>query len=131
MPPEKINNIGDAENEAWNIVGHLKSEGLLMLVDFGTRILIAGLIIVAGFWIARRIHRLNKRVMKRRNVDATLRPFISSSLNIVIRGLVLIIAFSTMGIEMTSIIALLGSIGIAIGLALQGRLSNFAGGLLI
>jgi small conductance mechanosensitive channel len=69
--------------------------------------------------------------MAKRNVDSTLRPFIGSSINFLMRAMVLIIAFSTMGVEMTSIIAILGSVGIAIGLALQGSLANFAGGILV
>lgn len=102
-----------------------------MMIDFGTKLVIALVIILVGFWVTKRVVKLIRKLMEKRNVDNTLRPFIGSSINFLMRAMVLIIAFSTMGVEMTSIIAVLGSVGIAIGLALQGSLANFAGGILV
>lgn len=109
----------------------LKREGVDILIDFGTRIAIAVLIIFIGFWIARRIVRLTSKVMVRRDIDITLRPFIEGFVGFAVRAMVLIVAISTIGVQMTSIIAVLGSVGLAIGLALQGSLANFAGGVII
>lgn len=94
--------------------------------------LVAGIaILLIGLFVARQIVSLVRKTMKKRGVDDTLRPFITAVVKYLLYGLVVIIAISQMGIEMTSIIAVLGSIGLAIGLSLQGALSNFAGGILI
>lgn len=109
----------------------LKKEGFDMLIDFGTRLAIAIAIIVIGFWITRRIVKVMSKVMEKREIDLTLQPFVKGFTSFLFKALVLIIAISTIGVQMTSIIAVLGSIGLAIGLALQGSLANFAGGVII
>ncbi|HHG83903.1 MAG TPA: mechanosensitive ion channel [Bacteroidetes bacterium] len=121
----------NSAGESLDTLAQLKADGLDILITFGTKLLIALAIIIIGFWITKRIVKLASRAMKARKVDETLHPFLRSSLNFLMRGLILIIAMSTMGMEMTSLIAVLGSIGLAVGLALQGSLANFAGGILI
>ncbi|WP_242928530.1 mechanosensitive ion channel family protein [Pontibacter vulgaris] len=98
---------------------------------YGIKIISAIFILVIGLWIVNRISRLIDRLMVREGVDASLRPFLSNIFSIALRVLLLVVVIGQLGIEMTSFIAVLGSVGLAIGLALQGSLSNFAGGVLI
>lgn len=95
--------------------------------------LISGLvIIVLGFWLSRRISKLvRRRLSDIKSFDATLTPVIAS----IIRYIILLIAFvaglGSFGIETTSIIAVIGAAGLAVGLALQGTLSNVAAGVML
>lgn len=130
MPPETVENAAAAA-ESVDLAEQLKAEGLQLLISFGTKLLIATLIVVIGFWIARRLVKLVNKILVAREVDETTRPFLRSSASFLFKAIVLVIAVSTMGVETTSIVAVLGSIGLAIGLALQGSLGNFAGGILI
>lgn len=88
-------------------------------------------ILIIGFLVAGQFVRIFNRILKKRDVDETLRPFLRNVLKYVLYGLVVVIAASTMGLEMTSIVGVIASLGLAIGLALQGALANFAGGVLI
>jgi small conductance mechanosensitive channel len=101
------------------------------LVTYGVRFIGAILILLIGFWIIKRLTGFINNQMKAHHVDPSLRPFLRNILNIGLKILLLIAVVSQLGMEMTSVFAVLGSIGLAIGLALQGSLSNFAGGVLI
>ena len=87
--------------------------------------LIVGIIIINGF-----VKFLRKFLIKR-EVDESLVPFLASLTNVLLKAMLLISVASMVGIQTTSFIAVLGAAGLAIGLALQGSLSNFAGGVLI
>lgn len=104
---------------------------LSMVFDFSIKLATGLVILVVGFWLANRVTKLLLRLMKKREVDETLRPFVRTFVNITLKTMVLVIVISTLGVAMTSIIAVLGSIGLAIGLALQGSLSNVAGGVML
>jgi small conductance mechanosensitive channel len=100
-------------------------------LEAGVRSVSAIVILIVGRWLAKMSQRLIRQAMRRANIDPTL---ISFSSNIVYYGiivLVLLIVLSRLGIETTSLVAVLGTAGLAIGLALQGSLSNFAAGVLI
>lgn len=100
-------------------------------VDHGTDILVALLIFVVGRWIARIVTRGFVKTMERRKVDPLICGFIRS---ILFNGLliaVVIAAVARLGIPTTSFVAVLGAAGLAVGLALQGSLSNFASGILL
>jgi small conductance mechanosensitive channel len=101
------------------------------LLTYGGRLLGAILILLIGFWIIKRLTGFINNQMVAHNVDPSLRPFLRNILDITLKILLVIAVISQLGMEMTSIFAVLGSIGLAIGLALQGSLSNFAGGVLI
>jgi small conductance mechanosensitive channel len=101
------------------------------VTDFGVHIISAILVLVIGFWIARVITRLLKKVLIKRNIDVTLIHFLSSALRFVLYLFVIIAAVGQLGVETTSFIALLGAAGLAIGLALQGSLSNVAAGVML
>ncbi|MFK5959286.1 MAG: mechanosensitive ion channel [Lutibacter sp.] len=89
------------------------------------------LILIIGLWIVKKIVKLTRKVMAKRGVDITLQKFSGDLINWTLKILVFITAISQVGIETTSFIAILGAAGLAIGLALQGALANFAGGALI
>jgi small conductance mechanosensitive channel len=106
-----------------------------MLVDqlmtFGPKVLLALLVIWIGFKL---INLINKRVdwaLDRSKVDPTLRPFIHNLLEWTLKIILLISAAGIVGVETASFAVVLGSVGLAIGLAMQGTLSNFASGVML
>ena len=102
-----------------------------MAVDFGLKLLAALLVLMGGMWIAKRIARGFKRMLERRNADPSLVSFLGSFMNILLRIFVIIISLATVGVQMTSIVAVLGAASLAIGMALSGTMQNFAGGIII
>lgn len=102
------------------------------LIEYGGNLLSGLVIILLGFWVSGRISRLiRRRLSALKSFDATLTPVIAS----IIRYIILLIAFvaglGSFGIETTSIIAVIGAAGLAVGLALQGTLSNVAAGVML
>lgn len=89
------------------------------------------LTLVIGFWLANRMRGWISTILERRNVNPNIIPFMGSLISILIKIMVLISAAAKFGIETTSFVALLGGAGLAVGLALQGNLSNFASGVMI
>lgn len=102
-----------------------------MLIEYGTKLLMAVVILVIGFWIVGMITRTLKKVMNKRDMDPALQSFLGSIASTTLKILVVISALSTLGIEMTSFVALLGAAGLAVGMALSGTLQNFAGGVML
>lgn len=101
------------------------------IVLYGMKILIAMIILVVGLWLIKRVTNFLFRLMEKRGIDPSLVPFLHNIANIALKIMLLIVVISQIGIEATSFLAILGSAGIAVGLALQGSLSNFAGGVLL
>ena len=100
-------------------------------VSFGLKLLAAFLIYIAGAWIIKRIKNMLKRAFERRNADAAIASFVQSITSIVLTIVLIIITIGTVGIDTSSIAALLTGGGLAIGMALNGTMQNFAGGLMI
>lgn len=96
-----------------------------------TSVITAILILIIGLWIVKRIVKITKKIMSKRSVDTTLQKFLGDLVSWTLKVLVFITAISQVGVETTSFIAILGAAGLAVGLALQGALANFAGGTLI
>ena len=94
-------------------------------------IVVALLIWIIGKKVIKFILKVTKRALEKGKVDEGVQSFLMSLVRILLYGVLIVILAGTVGIETGSIIALLGSAGLAIGLALQGSLSNFAGGVLI
>jgi small conductance mechanosensitive channel len=92
---------------------------------------LALLTLIIGLWIINRIVGLAKRTMEARKVEPTLARFLTSLSSVGLKLLLLISVAGMVGIQTTSFIAVLGAAGLAVGLALQGSLANFAGGVLI
>ena len=100
-------------------------------VDFGITLLKAFLVAFIGWQIVKFLSKAFESLLIKKDIDPSLTVFLKSLIH---NGLLILLIFSvlsTLGIEMTSFIAVLGAAGLAIGLALQGSLSNFAGGVLI
>lgn len=100
-------------------------------MNFAPKFLAAILTLVVGLWLVSGVVGVARRAMDHRKVDPTLIPFVSSVVGWILKAVVFISAASMIGIKTTSFIAILGAAGLAVGLALQGSLSNFAGGVLI
>lgn len=98
---------------------------------YAPRLALAILTLLIGLWIIGGICKLVKLSMERSKVDPTLIPFLTSLVSWVLKVLLFISVASMIGIATTSFIAVLGAAGLAIGLALQGSLANFAGGVLV
>ena len=101
------------------------------LVPLGLRILVALIIFIAGRQIARLVLRALDRFMERSQMDVSLRKFLGDLAYAVLLVSVIIAALDTLGVKTTAVIAVLGAAGLAIGLALQGSLSNFAAGVML
>ena len=104
---------------------------MALLPVYGLKVLFALVIFIVGRWIAKGLTKLVRRLMERSNIDPTLVKFTGSVIYIALLTFVILAALSQLGIQTTSFIAVLGAAGLAIGLALQGSLSNFAAGFLM
>jgi len=100
-------------------------------VDFAINLITAIVIFIVGRIVARLMVRALRKVMQRQEVDKTLETFVCNLASIVLLVFVIIAAIGALGIQTASFIAVLGAAGLAVGLALQGSLSNFAAGVLI
>ena len=101
------------------------------MIHFGLQVLAALLIFVIGIWLIRWVKNILKRVFERKNTEPTLASFVSSFVSITLTVLLVVISIGTLGVNTTSLAALLAAGGMAIGMALSGTVQNFAGGLMI
>ena len=106
-----------------------KSQDLIAL--YGLNIIAALLILLIGRWAARIFRKVIQNVMVRTKVDTTLVSFVASLSYVALMAFIVLAALGQLGIQTTSFIAVLGAAGLAVGLALQGSLSNFAAGVLM
>ena len=125
-------NFAKAVEEIANIDYHallqsLLSESVWILI----KILIALAIYFVGRWIVRRILKLVDVAMQHRNVDISLRSFTRNTISTVFTLLLVLIVVSTLGVNVTSLIAVASAATLAIGMALSGTAQNFAGGVMI
>lgn len=102
-----------------------------ILIDYSPKLISAFLILFVGLYAIRLINRLIRKIMVKRELDPTLTKFLADILLWVLRVLLFVTFISKLGIETSSFVAILGAMGLAVGLSLQGSLSNFAGGMLI
>jgi len=102
-----------------------------LLMVYGLKVLAALAIFIIGRWVAKGVRKLVERVMRKGKVDPTLINFTANLVYIALLAFIVIAALGQLGIQTTSFIAILGAAGLAIGLALQGSLSNFAAGFLL
>ncbi len=98
---------------------------------YGGQVLLALVVLAVGWWVISRLANLVSRYIGSSFPDETLARFLTSAFEIVLKALLIISVASIVGIETTSFVAILGAAGLAVGLALQGSLSNFAGGVMI
>lgn len=100
-------------------------------IDFIGKLLIALLIFYVGKWIIHRLTKLSKRIFEKRIDDSALRSFLMNILNIALFATLIILIINIVGTKTVSIVALVGSVGLALGLAVKDNLANFAGGVML
>ncbi len=96
-----------------------------------TAVISALLIYLIGSWIIRLIKRMIDKAFERRQMDVSLQRFLSNLISWILNILLFIVVVTQLGVQTSAFVAIIGAAGLAIGLALQGSLSNFAGGILI
>ncbi len=104
---------------------------LAMIVRYAPKVLLATVLLYAGFFIINRLVEGSQNMMRRNGFDNDLRPFVATLFSLLLKLLLFLSVAEIVGIETTSFIAVLAAAGFAVGLALQGSLSNLAGGILI
>jgi small conductance mechanosensitive channel len=124
MNAESLPNLGFDWSEAWIMV---KTTG----VDFAINVVVAILIFYIGKWVVNLVVSGMLKAMQKGDMDKTLRRFIANLARMLLMLFVIIAAINQLGIQTASLIALVGAAGLAVGLALQGSLANFASGVLI
>ncbi|MFJ2538449.1 MULTISPECIES: mechanosensitive ion channel family protein [unclassified Pseudomonas] len=102
-----------------------------MIMEYGSRVLLAVITLAIGWWLINKVTRKLGGLLALRNADLALQGFISTLANVILKVLLIVSVASMIGVETTSFVAAIGAAGLAIGLALQGSLANFAGGVLI
>ena len=102
-----------------------------LAVEYGPKLLLAIIVLIVGLWIIKLVLKGTDKAMERSNIDISLRKFLRSLFGILLKALLLISVASMIGIATTSFVAIIGAAGLAVGLALQGGLANFAGGVII
>ncbi|RAV30170.1 mechanosensitive ion channel family protein [Sinomicrobium soli] len=106
-------------------------KGIQLVMEYAPKILLAIAIWFIGLWIFGNIVKYARKIMEKRRYEAGLRNFLATLLSWALKILLIIVILGTLGVETMSFAAVIASAGLAIGLALQGSLANFAGGVLI
>lgn len=108
---------------------------LLMAMDwaviFVPKVLLAFIILWVGFKVINKLNELTTKTLTSRNIDATIRPFFASMVDVSLRLVLFLVVASIFGFEISSIVTLIGALAFAVGLALQGSLGHFASGILL
>lgn len=107
------------------------TKAIELIMAYAPKVILAVVTLVIGLWLIRVVAGVTRKAMEKTKADKTLIPFIANLLSWCLKVLLFISVASMVGIATTSFIAVLGAAGLAIGLALQGSLANFAGGVLI
>ena len=102
-----------------------------MVMQYGSKLILALVTLCVGWWLINRVTSNLQKLLALRHIDLALQGFIGSLANIILKILLIVSVASMIGVETTSFVAAIGAAGLAIGLALQGSLANFAGGVLI
>ena len=113
------------------MVNEFIAKALNASIDLGGRILAALIIFIIGKILVNWANKLFAKMLEKRKVDASIQSFLKSIVNITLLVLLFLAVIGKLGIELTSFAALLASVGVAVGMALSGNLSNFAGGVII
>lgn len=102
-----------------------------LIFAYGPKLVGAILVLIVGFWVVKVLSNGFKSLLNARDIDASLKPFLVSLVSMMLKVILVISVLTTLGIEMTSLVAILGAAGLAVGMALSGTLQNFAGGVMI
>ncbi len=107
------------------------TKAIELIMEYGPKLLLAIVVLIIGLWIIKGVKKVVSRALQKGKVELSLQRFLISIIGIGLKVLLLISVASMVGIATTSFVAMLGAATFAVGLALQGSLSNFAGGVLI
>ena len=125
-------NVAGTVSEAGGLAAKAMNWAVTEGPGLAVQLVIVFAILIVGFWLAKKISAtVKKLVQKSPNVDETLANFLGSIVGYVIKAFVLIAAVTKLGVETTSLVAMLGAATLAIGLALQGTLGNVAAGVML
>lgn len=102
-----------------------------LITDYTPQVIGAIITLIIGFWLAGLITGWARKSLEKRGVDATIRPFLASLVNVAIKVMVLLAVAGMFGVETTSFVAIFAALTFAIGMALQGSLGHFASGVLL
>ena len=117
---EELNKLESLAKEAWN-----------WILEFLPDLITAVIILVVGLWVIRFLNHLVKRFFDKKDFDPALETFLQSFIKISLKVILFVLVITQLGVKSSSLVAMLGAAGLAVGLALQGSLANFAGGVLI
>ena len=101
------------------------------LIDYLPSVALAIILLIFGLWVIKFINKLIAKFFAKKDYDVTLENFAASLINWALKIVLFVLVITQLGVESASLVAIIGAAGLAIGLALQGSLSNFAGGVLI
>jgi len=104
---------------------------IAVCINYAIKGLVAIVLLFIGFWLINRLLNIAEKTLHVKNFDVTFKKFIRNLLNFGLKTVLVISILNFAGFHTTSVIALLGAAGLAVGLALQGTLTNFAGGVLL
>lgn len=126
-----VDSTGLSIAQAQTTASRVYDQAITFATLYGGRVVLAIITLVVGLWLIGQLVRLLSSGMTRRHVDRDVQPFLLSLVSGALKVLLLLSIASTLGIQTTSFVAIIGAAGLAVGLALQGSLANFAGGVLI
>jgi small conductance mechanosensitive channel len=106
-------------------------EGIKFVVEYGPKVLGAIAIWIIGSWVIKMLLKGVKKAMNKGDYDESLKKFLTNLISWILKVVLIVVVLGTVGVETTSFAAILAAAGLAIGLALQGSLGNFAGGVLL
>lgn len=106
-------------------------QGFQWFMEILPNLITATIILVVGYYLVKIINRLVHKFFQKKDYDEALETFLQSFINIALKLLLFVLVITQLGVKSSSLVALVGAAGLAVGLALQGSLSNFAGGVLI
>ncbi len=112
-------------------IQHYTDMAVELIMNYGPKLLLAIITYIVGSWLIKKIVNIVDAGLEKSKTDVSLRGFLRSLISVGLKLLLIISVVTMLGVETTSLIAILGAAGLAVGLALQGSLSNFAGGVLI
>ena len=112
-------------------IDKLLPQGMEMLITYAPRLFLAVITLFAGFWVIGRVVKILRTALEHRQMDDALQTFLGDFVNVILKVVLLVSVAGMIGIETTSFAVIMGAGGLAIGIALQGSLSNFAGGVMI
>lgn len=111
-------------------LNHLQDRAIHLLEVYGPKVLTALIVFIVGLYLTNLITRMLTKALVRRGIDVSLQSFLGSMVSVGLKVLLLVTVAGMLGLQTTSFVAVIGALGLAVGLALQGSLANFAGGVL-